>query len=426
MGTSNRVFLLSIVLGAAGLGGSLVLANRSTGIDFFAFRAVARSVSERPSLPVYSPEARSFMGAEAAAEAFSVHAPPRLSVAAEAVLSANGGALHVVASPALFALARLMSSGSYEHAFRAYAAVTILALVLSVGILASRLELKGPEALLLVAFFAGAFEPFQADLRVGNVSTLVLAGLCLSLAVGGRPGLPRGRRVVAGALLGFCVAVKPLAAGPACLILLLWRPNRNDKLPWPWIGALVGVLAAVGFSLTLFSTPAVWRDWFGVLPAISDGGFPFSSGNFALSRLLEDATGLRVQRVLAVLVTLPAIFLVVSRGPAPQGAESEVWALGAGAAVMLLGSGLSWLHYFVLSVPLLMLAVHRCRPGDRFRGLLVLGAALSGLPSMAEILPGGHLTQAWLLNFFVLALAVATFPRGFTRPPEANAGFPST
>jgi hypothetical protein len=300
--------------------------------------------------------------------------------------------------------------------------VTILALVLSVGILASRLELEGPEALLLVAFFAGAFEPFQADVRVGNVSTLVLAGLCLSLAVGGRPGLPPGRRVVAGALLGFGVAVKPLAAGPACLLLLLWRPNRNDRMPWPWIGALVGVLAAVAFSLTLFSTPAVWRDWFGVLPAISDGGFPFSSGNFALSRLLEDATGFHVHRLLTSLVALPAIFLVVSRGPAAPGAEFEIWALGAGAVVMLLGSGLAWLHYFVLSVPLLMLAVKKCRPGDQFSALLVLGAALSGLPSLAAIIPGGYLTQAWLMNLFVLALAVATLPRGSTRPPEADAG----
>lgn len=406
-----RRLALAGLLAGAGLLSAWAVALSSSGIDFYALRTAARCVDAQPSRPFYHPAEGVPMGAEAAAEALAPHAPARLRAAASAVLGANAGSLPVAASPALLAMARVFSQDDYESSYRAYAAALILALVLSVGLLGSHLGLGTADTLLLLALTASAFDPFLSDVRVANVGTFVLAAICSAVVVGGRRGLPPARRLAAGALLGFAVALKPLALGSAGLLLLLWRPVRGDAVPWPFFGAVLGVLAAAGLSLSLFASPAAWVAWLGSLSSTAIEGFPFEMGNVGLSRLLLDATGVRVGLPLLAGLAVSACLIAFRRAGEPPRAETETWCAAAGAAVMLVAGGLAWLHYFVLAVPFVVLAVRHVESRAWRVTLPLVAGALAALPGMPQLLPGGHLTRAWLLNAAVLALAAGTFPR---------------
>ncbi|HEX5270670.1 MAG TPA: glycosyltransferase family 87 protein [Gemmataceae bacterium] len=337
----------------------------------------------------------------------------------------------------------------YRASVAAWYVVSVACLVLALHWLASALEesLYGPGdrprrggrawwALRAVPL-VGCLPAVGGALMRGQVDFLLLLLLC-----GMTAAALRGQSVRAGILLAAAISVKVF---PAFLLLYpLWRRDRR------WlVGCAAGLVLFLGVlpaaALGPARAAAYAREWYEVLlkPGLTDGGDQAraaeltnitgtDSQSFVATihntRHLERATrppaADRAERLahwaIGALLTL-ATWLAGRRAP-PDGPAPAVL-LGALTVLMLLLSPVCHLHYFSLSVPLVLglTAAWQARGGVG-RGLVLLLAvnvaanALPRLPGLEVLRDVGLAGYAALLLW---AVACAVVWRSTRRPGAA-------
>jgi hypothetical protein len=282
----------------------------------------------------------------------------------------------------------------------------------------------------------GCLPALGGALMRGQVDMLLLALLC-----GMAAAALRGRSGRAGFLLAAAISVKVI---PAFLLLYpLWRRDRR------WLGA-----CAAGLVLFLGVIPAAvigpgraaayYKEWHEVLvrPALTDGGDQTRAVE------LTNVTATDSQSILAIvhntrhldrasrpraadagdrlahwaagaLLTL-LTFAAAGRRPAGEGPTTVVL-LGALVILMLLLSPVCHLHYFSLSVPLVMGLI--AAPGRSHRvGLwLLLGAnvAANALPRFPGLEVLRDLGLAMYAALALWAAACVVLWRSSPRPAPA-------
>jgi hypothetical protein len=171
--------------------------------------------------------------------------------------------------------------------------------------------------------------------------------------------------------------------------------SRSRRRMWRTLalegGGFAAALAA-GFLLTAahFRSAGIWLSWAGRLRALPREALPVTSGNFSLTDLVMWATGSDLSAVLPAAATgaiLLAALLLPGEGSGEEGAADPaaegrgIWFLLAmGCAAFLLASPRAWVHYYVLSLPLLLSLAGMESGGRRAvrirRGLAALSAAM--------------------------------------------------
>jgi hypothetical protein len=290
-----------------------------------------------------------------------------------------GGRSEHISTPFLYALYAKLSSANFVHDVRFYRFFSLFAFIMGIVGLSRMLGYSATAAMVAIAFLTGFFEPFFSDVRVANINQIQLGMVTLFLWLM-RKRSWRIHTVLAGFVLGITVVAKPNLLFVPLLLGLSWLINRRIRT---LVEVSVGLALAGAFgfaiSLSAFDSAGCWVEWLNVLRVADDYRFSVDAANYSAAMLIYEWLGIKVAPLLAAgLTAIVAGCLWAGRnkaedgelGSAPHGGNREkdlfddMLAVAAGCLIYLLSMSLVWLHYFVLAVPMALIAL---RPSSAFR-----------------------------------------------------------
>jgi hypothetical protein len=280
--------------------------------------------------------------------------------------------LHSSATPFLYAVIGLIATGDYDRDLAAWQALSLAAFTLALLVCARLLGLAPAASLALLLPCLVWLSALHSDLRVGNVNSFQLGLVGLVFLLQSRDAEAR-YGFLAGVVVGMLILFKPNLAPIPLLLLGAWLlRGQFRKLLIGLAGIASGALIAFAWSSAFFGGPGVWIDWLRDLRALMGNQFPSGVGNFNAGNVLGLRLGGLGQAALALaLCALALVFLWWGRrqagsGPGERlpggtGAADEArdrveyaQLLGLACLIQMLASPLVWLHYFVLTVPMLV------------------------------------------------------------------------
>jgi hypothetical protein len=146
---------------------------------------------------------------------------------------------------------------------------------------------------------------------------------------------------------------------------------------------VVGAFASISFfgaiSSWFLGSVQPWVDWVGALISLPDEIITPRHGNYSLTIIVSDITGVDLSMaVLPLFFLLSVIFLyIICNGhtynhdaPARR-AETDIMIVGLGCLIYLIAARLVWLHYYLLAIPsiLSLLRLYAISPSNESRGL---------------------------------------------------------
>lgn len=278
-------------------------------------------------------------------------------------------------TPALYAVLGVLQTGDFEFDSGVFLLISLLSILIAVACLCRRLDYPPGGALLVMAVLLGANSAMYLDLWVGNFNSIQV-GLIVAYVA-----LHAGRRrdLLAGALLGFAIALKPnlvLLAVVVMFALVIQRRWRGFVVHGT--GLAIGGVAGLGAGVARFGSLDPWFAWLGTW---RDTGFrdywKMEWGNFSIVRFLWEETGFDASlAVLTAGLAATVVVLLLDARRRPRFADArdaedrriarELLLVGIAVAITLLASPLTHQHYYLLLTPLIIFLV---RPvGWRFGG----------------------------------------------------------
>lgn len=397
----------------ASLGTTLTTLRASSAVDFYHFWLVGQAVQAGEVIDVYAPDARRDVGERAYRRAMAPSASPALRRAATKFRH-----LETTGTPFLYASFFPFVGSDYDRDRIVFNAASLLLFLGALGGVAGRLG-YGPTAIVAAMGFAlAAFEPLASDLRVGNVNRLQFALLAVWAALlWGLETGARGRALLAGAWMGLAMSWKPNLAFAAVAVVGDWGlRDRGAAFRFHLLGLVAGGLSALVVSSAFFATPRIWLWWAeAALDLPHDFPIPVEEGNFAPLRVLRQLFGVDLGPAWTV-ACLVGLGLVLRRAAVgvrsdagPLAGARVVLLIGLGCGVSLLAAPLAWLHYYLLSL-FLVLWVLRPSPPGRPRSIVhrAVGVLAAVCVSMGPVLQlfvaSGPYRWAALANVGLLAL----------------------
>lgn len=420
--------IFAVLLAGLALTSAWKAASRDSGMDAYQFWAVGRELKTPGPASVYSEGDRVRIGARFLDQA------NRSGQASMIAAAEKRKVLETYSSPFLYTFFRFFSTDDYGRSLRNYQLLLLACMAAGVIAFGRLAQLAWPVTLGAVAVFTAWFMPFASDLRVGNVNAIQLAALAAYLGTVTRPPW-RGRDFLGGLILALAVAFKPnLLFVPGALTLHWIMSRRLRKMAEHAAGAAVGVALAVAVSAAAFGSLRCWTDWLSALGSLPGDIISVEIGNFAPSRLAAENLGLDAPLTFTIVAisALAAAIWMRSRTASRRGGGSAAADLGdelvvaLGCLLVVLAPRLAWLHYFVLTIPILIFLA-RPREGATprasmlrrvFLALAVLGLAIEpamnvGIPVSARV--AGTLVVATSVALFAVGLRELAFP---ARLPE--------
>jgi hypothetical protein len=281
--------------------------------------------------------------------------------------------------------------------------VSVLAFFASVLALALVSGFRPASAALLAGLLGLVFEPFASELRVGNVNAVQLGMITAVVAL-----FAKQRLLAGGAVLGAATVFKPTVAVVVVVVAVALATGRS----WRWLarfaaGSALGACAAVAAAWMYFESLAPWGDWLAILPEVAASRRTLEAGNYSPAALLGGGSAL-----LAV-VLLGATSVALARSRARPEVRLRV-AVACGLGIMLLSSRLVWIHYYVLAVPAIVLALRAEATAWLAAAALLL---FTRVPSSA-----GPLASALAMNAATALLLVALGVQLLRASAETPAG----
>ena len=361
-------------------------ATQTPMVDFFIFWSVPHTLFAKPVADIYTEQGRRDMGAQMAAEAElkSTSETQRQATYANMQDPLHDGRVDAHASPFVYTVIGLLSSGDYDSDQKRFAIVSGFCLAASVVMLCYLLRLSAVSTLLLLAFLAADFAPVVSDLGVGNLNEIQLFGVTLFIFFAAR-----SRHLLAGIAIGLATMIKPTTAIVLVLAVIVGCVDRDyRRLLHLLAGACAAAVGAIALSGLYFGNPKMWIGFIKSLSGtLGEGSYPLEKGNYGLAKLLFGGTGPATTMILIVLLAVFSwlVWSTRRKGSAAEAAVPNAFAAaGVGCAVMLLSSPLAWVHYFVLLIPLSLYVIQSVTDGE------------------ASAFPGGLLAK--FLAFFPLLL----------------------
>jgi hypothetical protein len=381
----------SLVL-ALGLALSIVFLHHAhaqyrTGVsgDYYQFWVVAQAISTAGVTNPYTSEARK----EIAEEFWQRSRGSDQSEYAKAARYRRDR-LEPAGTPFLYTAFRAISTGHYETDYEIYRWLSLLAYVFGVVAITRVLGLSLPLAALLILATTEWFWPFRIEIAHANVNQLQVGGI--GAIVLARARLPeRPGAVLAGLLLGLGLCFKPNLLYSAVLLFGFWLVRGQARtLLFAGAGLAAGVAVAAISAALFFGGPACWSDWWrGSAEILQSPDYLRRS----LPRLLGFSPPLWSMWAAGAALCAPLLWRA-SRARESHESEpaQELLMLAAGAVVLVLSAPVVHVHYFVLCVPMLVVALAAPKPRWSLGGLGPRhGVAIAALLLMGGIF-GAHFT----------------------------------
>lgn len=382
----TRIILVMLV--AFGLIGAWNYARSAPGIDYYVSWVAADATRHQTGHKIYEKETQFRLGMEYRRKAQSGDPQSRQAMAA-GVISIIGTS----ATPFLYSVINLFSTGDYETDLSIWQAISLASFTAAILLFGRLLgfSLTANLAILLPCLVWMA--AFHSDLRVANVNSFQLGMIGLALWFQSRDS-NRGFLLAAGALLAMIVLFKPNLAPVPVLLTGAWLiRGQYEKLLTGLAGMVAGTVFAVSISSWFFGGPGIWAEWFHGLMNLMSSEFVPSQGNFKAVYFSGLDLSTKGQAALALLfcaLTLGALWWgrkrdTLSRGAGQQPDEqrelieyAQLYAMGC--LIQMFVSSLVWLHYYLLVIPMLLVAFRPwSEPSARGAGSVVLHRILPAL-----------------------------------------------
>jgi hypothetical protein len=339
---------------------------------------VSRAIGRSGEIDIYSDESRRALGAEFLAEAYR-----RPGVVHQRKAAESRRVLETYSTPFLYAVFRPFSTADYDGDLGRYRLLQLASMMAAVLIFGRLFGYSREASLAAILVFTVWFEPFSSDLRTANIGSLQLLSLAiLTWLLKGR-GNPL-RWLAGGAVLGFSVMFKPNIAAVMTLLVFTWLVNRRYlKLAFSSAGILAAVAAAFLYSSLVFGTFSCWARWLDALRQLPEGIIRVEQGNYSFAMIVSGRLGLEHTYYVGILLFSAAlIFLLRGRGSGASGSLGDGKVTALALLIMLLSSGLAWLHYFILAVPAALLLL---RPPGPDNGQGATGVIMRQIPVLCAV-----------------------------------------
>jgi hypothetical protein len=355
-------------------------------LDFFTLWSVARVSAEGAPANIYQPDIQTRM-ADRSRELALASASRAQQQAAAVSDHLYNQRLDATGSPFAYALIGLLSSGDYDADLKRFSVASYVLFLAAIALMCHLLRYSVLGAALLFVVLGMCFTPLLSDVRVANINQLQLGALGVFLWASHRRQL-----VWAGVVLGLSIVFKPVTV--AVLVVLLAVAVIDRRVPHIrrlLLGVSAGAAVGVAVGSVYFSDAAIWRHFVESIGRTLGAGYPLANGNFSLSALVAGtgSTWLSLACGLIAFVVVAAVVARSRRSHGDAGAtasdQEHFLVVGVGCCLMLLGSRLVWLHYYVLLIPLVIYLL-RPRPDSQTHVDLSSGAALIALLLFAPAL----------------------------------------
>lgn len=356
--------------------------RQSVCLDFFTLWAVAGTAADvRGS--IYERSTQSRMAAVARARAINTGAEAEQRVMAVSD-QLYGDRLDTTGSPLAYALVGLASSGNYETDLKRFAIASYAAFAVAILLLCRLLGYSLAGTALAFTAFGMCFTPLVSDVRVANVNQVQLLALAAFAWL-----LHRGQSVWAGLVLGVSIVFKPVTVLVLAVGLLVSLIDNRRQFDVRLLAGIAGGAAAgVAVAALYFGTGAIWLQFAASLPATLGRGYPLTHGNFSAGALLASSAGAAAPLITGGLALIALTWILWStRASTIRPAHESLLIVGSGACLMLLSSGLVWVHYYVLLIPVSLFLL---RPMAGTTGAVSSLETRAAAASLFMFLPGLH------------------------------------
>jgi len=431
--------LLLATLVALSLLGAWLYAEESPGLDYYVAWVAADAVKNDTPLNIYDPAARYTLAVQYRNKADELQDVPR-----QKQIAAHRKELPMTATPFLYWVTGMLAGGNYEHDLSTWQLLSILLVTAAMLVTCRLLGYGAATSLAVLLPVLVWYTPFYSDIRVSNVNGFQLGLIGLILWLQSRD---RDQRFLfaAGLVTGLLVMFKPNLA-PVALLFVGGRLVRGQtrKLAIALAGVVTGAAAAVLVSSFWLGSATAWLDWLDLIRTVVDGGPGESGGNYPVITQITGSVGPLGQLATAVLLCLLCLAffwwgrrrtaIAADRAALLQRERLEnICLVALGCIVAMLASTLVWLHYYLLTLPMLLFALRPWREPGRmkvmpFVMLRVLPVALlvmlmeTALQAVVGADGRSYWNMATMTNAVSLyVIGLWQFARGFSAEPDPQA-----
>jgi hypothetical protein len=418
---SDPTALVLVFLAVLGLYRGWIYTQRAVGIDYYVAWTVADAIRNDGDYRIYDRQGQNRLARQYRSNALAENPKSRRATAAKWPFPG------ATASPFLYSTVAMLSTSDYENSYRIWSTLSLVSFGAAILLLCHLLGFSMTASLAIFVPCLFWMDAFHSDMRVANINSIQLGLLALAYFL-----LSRDSKTVyllsAGALIAMIAVLKPNLAPVSLLLLGAWLiRGQGRKFLLGLAGMAAGALFALGVSSLFFGDMGIWFEWLDRLFRLTRVNMPASAGNYDILRSLDltsrsfDLTmGARGQIALAMVICALALGFLwwgrksdgQSREQAPEARRERelvenAQLIGMGCLVHMMVSPLVWLHYYVLAIPMLIVAF---RPWSRAPAHGTLGIMLQRLlPALVflVLLDGPH----WSLvdGDFFAAHATAMF-----------------
>lgn len=391
----------------------------TAGLDYYVAWVAADVVKSDSKLDIYDPSS-----AYKFAVIYRNKADMEKDAPRQKELARHRKQLPMTATPFLYGVTGLLATGDYEKDLTRWHLLSLI--LLTASILVS-CRLAGYSAATSFAFMLPImvwFAPFYSDLRVGNVNSIQLGWIGLIIWLQSRqPG--SGYLFAAGFFTGMLVMFKPNLAPVAILLAGGWAVRKH----YPNLGISIGGIATGSLTAVLVSSAwmgstTAWFDWFSRVMMFVERVPGKARGNHAVMAQTFKSPGAPSQLTVALLLCLLVLVAfwwgrrrasgsLNDRPGSRQELMENTCLIAAGCIIMMLASTTVWLHYYLLTIPMLILAFSPWKSAGKMgivpilmlRVLPVIAMVLL-MESALTIVIGGQVKDYWNLSTTISAVTL--------------------
>lgn len=357
---SDPVSYLAIALLCIALSNAWWSGEKSTGIDYYNYWVAGQALGKENIKNLYRETDRMMLRDKYLSEAESLSAG---AVTRQLYAAKSPHELELTSTPLMYSLFAGITIGDYEWDYRNFRILCLIVILISLITLCRMFEIPLATTMLMICLLTWLSEPYNSDVRVGNVNQLLVGLLTLFLWLKQRAKW-RLSDLFCGFVLGFALMFKPTISIVIVLLIALWLIDKQYRtVLLQAVGFSISVFVALLISRYYFGSFGCWTEWLEMVKSIDSWHVPLgiAEGNECLSRLIAEWTGHDLSLILLICLVIVTVVLAWlgrnrSRGVKDVGFgfNREAAAVGLGCVIMLLGSKLAWLHYYVLTAPLLL------------------------------------------------------------------------
>ncbi|MDH4018335.1 MAG: DUF2029 domain-containing protein [Xanthomonadales bacterium] len=367
----NPLSLILAALTTLALLGAWQFSKESPGVDYYVAWVAADAVNNDTPHKIYDSSSRYILAVLYRNKADAQKDAPR-----QKQMAAYRTELHMTATPFLYWITGLLTTGDYERDLTLWHLLSLVFVTISILVMCRLLKYSPATSLAILLPILVWFAPLQSDLRVGNVNSFQLGLIGLIFWLQSRQA-NRGYLFATGLAIGLLVMFKP-NLGPVALMFAGGWLVRGQfmQLGVSLAGMVTGALTAVLTSSIWVGSATVWPDWLKFIQLVVGHSFGQKSGNYAsvsqisssISPLVSSSISPLGQLSTAIILSLLCLACFWWGRRRVNASASELddknrlfvensLLIATGCIITMLASTLVWLHYYLLIIPMLIVAL---------------------------------------------------------------------